>query len=143
MLCKKCCVDKEEQYFRVANGYRKKVCKQCESDYQKEHFKNPENRNRRKKYRKKYYEEHREEEMKYATWYNRNCRGRSNKIVNKRNGVIIEKTPQEKERIKVKREINKRVKELEEQEKQQKLEKLKQEEEKQKIMQYFKERRNK
>lgn len=70
MICKKCSIDKEEEYFRVANGYRKKVCKQCEADYQREYLKNPEVRKRNIENKRRYRQEHKEELRRKNHEYN-------------------------------------------------------------------------
>lgn len=143
-ICTRCGEEKDISCFRKMkykeNGYVLKMCKACECEKQKEYYKDPNNKEKRKITRRKMYEKNKEKEMEYQREYRNthrdkiNQRQRQYRELNKYkryNGLSDE----EIEIIRIDKERKATAKKEKEQEK---IEKLKLEETKNNIINYFK-----
>ena len=86
-ICKRCGSEKDINEFRLMKGDKKNyylgICKKCESDKQREYFKDEEKRKRHLEYAKRYRDKHKEELKKKNHEYNmahREERARKQKI---------------------------------------------------------------
>lgn len=73
-ICKRCGSEKDINEFRLMKGDKKNyylgICKKCESDKQREYFKDEEKRKRHLEYVKRYRDKHKEELKKKNHEYN-------------------------------------------------------------------------
>ena len=73
-ICKRCGLEKEINEFRLMRGDKKDyylgICKKCESERQKEYFKDETKREKHLEYAKRYREKHKEELKKKNHEYN-------------------------------------------------------------------------